>query len=281
MNKVEKSHIISTYIFFILAISFFSPIYALNSLDSHESNSLFISAKSILNDPENNRNILFIDVRDKNEFEEYHIPDSLNIPLYTIKTKRFLRDKNIVLINNGFNLSHLKETGEELITEGYSVKILHGGILSWKKAGGQVTGDPVSIKNLYLVSAKDLYSEINKGTENLLVMNLTYSPEKDSLIENPNINNVSVRDNKDILIMFNNLVKKKETTPYLNVLIANYEGTQYEKIAHVLKGYEDKNIFFLKGGMESYQAFLNQQAMLKKRGEISSVKQDDCGSCSR
>lgn len=267
-------------IFFILVAIF--PHYAFpGSASQHAlSPAVFISAKTLLSELSEEHDIVMVDVRSEKEFEECNIPDSINIPLYSVKVKSFLKNKKLVLINNGFNLVSLKEAGEELNRKGYSIRILYGGLLAWRNAGGKLSGDPLSIKNIDLVNAEDMFMEINGDNENLLLMNLVFPSEETSQIENQNIISVPVRDSKDILIMFNDLLKKKKATPYLSVLIANRDGNQYEKVAHILKGYKDKNIFYLKDGIESYHTFLGKQVMMKNRSKVSSIKQDECSSCS-
>ena len=274
LNKIDINRVM---IIIIIVIAF--PIYAYSNDES--SRVLFITVDSLFSELNENNNIVMVDVRSEKEFGEFNIPDSINIPLYSVKVKSFLKNKKLVLINNGFNLGNLKEAGEELLNKGFSVRILYGGLLAWRNAGGKLAGNPQSFKKLDLVGAEDLFSEINEDENNLLVINLISSSDKEGHIKIPNIINVPVRENKDILIMFNDFLKKRRPSQYKNFLIANTNGDQYENIAHVLSKYKDKNIFYLEGGIESYLAFLNQRDLLKNRGKVSSVKQDECSSCSR
>lgn len=77
---------------------------------------------------------LFVDVRDKRFFNKKYISGSINVPLTLIHTKTFLKNKNVILIGNGWNEPSLTEKCGQLKDQGFtSVKVLAGGIFSWFK----------------------------------------------------------------------------------------------------------------------------------------------------
>jgi hypothetical protein len=51
-----------------------------------------------------NDKVLLIDVRRSSEYERFRIPGSLNLAPFAIKSKAFLKNKNIVLVNEGRSL---------------------------------------------------------------------------------------------------------------------------------------------------------------------------------
>jgi hypothetical protein len=76
------------------------------------------------------------------DYQLYRIPGSLNIPLSFIKTKGFLADKSVVLINNGFKRKPLNNEIDRLKLIGFSdVLILAGGMTGWRRADGRVEGN--------------------------------------------------------------------------------------------------------------------------------------------
>lgn len=80
-------------------------------------------------------NTLFIDVRNSHTFNEKHIPNSINIPLQLTATKAFLKNKDVILVGNGWNEPSLIQKCIQLKTKGFkSVKVLTGGIISWFKS---------------------------------------------------------------------------------------------------------------------------------------------------
>ena len=83
---------------------------------------------------------VIVDVRRPESFEKIRIPQSINLPLYAIKTKLFLRNKQVVLVNEGFDYMALAEEARKLKQSGYSVSNLIRGIKclaeqQWEFAG--------------------------------------------------------------------------------------------------------------------------------------------------
>ena len=79
-----------------------------------------------------------IDVRDTDSYARSHIPEALHIPAYAIKTKGFLRNRDIVLMDAGWCNPVLERVCAELNESGWkSVKILRGGLSSWRRHGGR------------------------------------------------------------------------------------------------------------------------------------------------
>ena len=63
-----------------------------------------ISPDAVLYKLKQKQKITLIDVRNPEDFARLHIPGSLNIPLYAVKTKVFFKSFPVVLINEGFQL---------------------------------------------------------------------------------------------------------------------------------------------------------------------------------
>jgi rhodanese-related sulfurtransferase len=93
---------------------------------------LAISAESVLQKLKEKREIILIDVRNSKKFEKFRIPGSINIPLFAIKTKTFLKSKPLVLINEGYSYSQLEQECMILRNSGFKASILDGGIYYWK-----------------------------------------------------------------------------------------------------------------------------------------------------
>lgn len=76
--------------------------------------------------------ITLIDVRSVQAFRAGSIPGSINIPEYSIRTKRFLKQKTLVLINDGLSNLSLIQTCQRLRKSGFrNVSVLSGGIYAW------------------------------------------------------------------------------------------------------------------------------------------------------
>ncbi len=92
--------------------------------------------KSLRSQPEA---ILLLDVRTALEFDGEHIEGSRSIPLDSIGTKdpEIGKEQTAVLICRSGKRAERAAT--KLATYGYTVKVLEGGILNWRKCGMPLT----------------------------------------------------------------------------------------------------------------------------------------------
>ena len=81
---------------------------------------------------------VIVDVRDKDEFEENHIPDALNLSRGTIEfeVEEKFPDRNTMIICNCGGGGRSALAAESLQKMGYkNVRSLAGGFRAWKAAG--------------------------------------------------------------------------------------------------------------------------------------------------
>jgi rhodanese-related sulfurtransferase len=84
---------------------------------------------------------LVIDVREKSEWMEYHVPNTTHIPLGELEKelKKISADQEIIVVCRSGNRS---QTGRDiLINAGFKhVTSMQGGLKSWKAAGYPIAG---------------------------------------------------------------------------------------------------------------------------------------------
>ena len=97
-----------------------TPTELLTGTGKRRNPAFAISAESVLQKLRENQDIILIDVRKRVEFEKFRIPGSINIPLFAIKTKAFLKSKSLVIVNEGYNYSELEQECEHLREAGFS-----------------------------------------------------------------------------------------------------------------------------------------------------------------
>ncbi|MCB1770508.1 MAG: hypothetical protein KDJ31_12540 [Candidatus Competibacteraceae bacterium] len=95
-----------------------------------------------------NHTAYLIDVRASAAFEQYHISGALNIPAYAIKTKPFLKNKPLILIDAGYRSHTLDTLCQTLRQQNYTVAILDGGLNAWRHQVAPLTGDALAQVNL-------------------------------------------------------------------------------------------------------------------------------------
>ena len=98
--------------------------------------SLAISVEEVFYKLKRNQKLTLVDVRSKKDFERLHIPSSINIPLFAVKTKTYLKSARLVLVNEGFRYAELANECRRLTERGLKMSILDGGLPAWKHSGG-------------------------------------------------------------------------------------------------------------------------------------------------
>jgi rhodanese-related sulfurtransferase len=213
---------------------------------------LAISVEAVLYKIRQSRQFTLVDVRSREEFERLHIPGSVNIPLYAVKTKTYLKSAPVVLVNEGFRYTDLQNECRRLMERGFKVSILDGGLPAWKRKGGKLVGDLFALDDMKAVSPHIFFRE--KNYENTLVLDIspTRSDASSRLI--PFAKHIPVSDDNDAsAATFKKLITKNK--PFQSIIIFNETGEQYEK-AEKMMNRIGIDTFHLKGGVAGYQKYL-------------------------
>ncbi len=88
------------------------------------------------------QNTVFVDIRPPEQFNALKIPQSVNIPLYAVKTKSFLKEKTVVFVPGHENARQMEKECHALRAQGWRVFYLSGGLPAWQKQGYAVDNDP-------------------------------------------------------------------------------------------------------------------------------------------
>ena len=80
---------------------------------------------------EEESNYIILDVRTKEEYEEKHIEDAINIPLDEIEKSTVLKDKEQIIFVYCQSGRRSKEASEKLVNLGYTNVYDIGGINAW------------------------------------------------------------------------------------------------------------------------------------------------------
>lgn len=217
--------------------------------------SFAVSVDSVLYKIKQKRDIVFIDVRNPEEYIKIHIPGSMNVPLYSIKTKPFLKKTPIVLVNNGFNYNRLENECKKLKESGFNVSILWGGLIAWKDKGMDFEGDLFSVNRLNRISPQEVYLE--KNYEGFITMSVSTESTIDPNEFFPECKHLKTIDAKTI----SPVVAAQNRNPFILILIFNKDGTGYDEYEKSLKKSGLTNVFHLSGGLNGYNRFLKDVAL--------------------
>lgn len=207
---------------------------------------------------------ILVDTRPAELYQRFHIPDSINIPLGFIKTKKFLADKPVVLIDNGFALSSLLDIQHELTDQGFSkVSILAGGIVGWLSSGGEINGDSYAAAQASLVAPAQLYLEA--GWADLIVIDVSDPATAADFDHKLQLLKIPLKPEAEgaFSAAVTDLMAGRSVRSESLVIISD-SGEWYDEIAKVLQGVR-ANIFYLEGGRTAYRAYLEKEDKLAHR----------------
>lgn len=236
--------------------------------------SFLVSAESILSKIKHKQKIVLVDVRSSEEFKKVRIPGSINIPLYFIKSKAFLKLNPLVLVNMGYPNSQMEKECERLRDKSFMAWILIGGIPSWYRNGGRLKGDLLALKEYNKISPRIFFQEKDDSDRVVLDVSKEYTRASKKLIPYaihiPFFNKLNLDDLRAAAV-------KKADIKYF--LIFNENGDHYEKIEKIMQKKGMENTFYLTGGLNAYEKYL-QHLVLSRQSRDSRIKRvDKCSNC--
>lgn len=100
----------------------------------------------------------WVDVRREEAHGRLRIPGSLQIPLFAVKAHGFLRDRRVVLVDDGHGSPALEEECRRLREMGFAdLSIWYGGLNAWRRRGGQLEGgDGAGVDRVPPVAMNDI-----------------------------------------------------------------------------------------------------------------------------
>ena len=238
-----------------------------------------ISVESVLRKLKKKEEIVLVDVRNREEFEKFRISGSINIPLFAIKTKTFLKRKPLVLINEGYHYSPLERECKRLKDFGFTAAwILNGGLNAWREKGATVNGDIFAQKELNRVPPQIFFEE--KNDESCIVIDVSKPKNQETLYLIPQAIAIPFIDNAGKFVSsLKRVMEKHKKASFLSFLILNENGEQYERIEKLIKETELRNVFYLKEGLMGYKGFLKRQALMWQPKDHSRKTLKKCPGC--
>lgn len=221
---------------------------------------------------------VFVDVRDHDAFQKCHIPESINVPLYALKTKKFLGSMVLVLANEGFHCAHLEEQCRQLKGSGLMVWVLEGGLNAWREAGAPLEGERLAQNDLNRLSPRDLFEE--RYHDHWIAVDVRKSKKSKETLPFAKVIRVGTPENAEEFIapLVKFLKKEKKQSP-LFFVVFNEDGKQYERAEKMIGKAGIKNAFYLKDGLEGYKTFLAQRAVILRKEDHSGKTVGKCARC--
>ena len=239
---------------------------------------LALSVEAVLQKIKAKDDLTLVDVRPAKDFEASHIPDSINIPLFAIKTKPFLKSKPLILIGEGYAFSRMEQECARLRKTGFPAWYLYGGLSFWSQRNAPLQGNVFAQKEFNKVPARIFFEEKDYADWIIVDVSQTKKSEGGGLFSQ-SLRVPYSRDTKDFAARLKTSLAKYSGAPSSCVLIIDEKGEKYDFLEPLIYKANLKNVFFLQGGREAYKKFLEQQALLQKGKNNAQKVVKKCANC--
>ncbi len=243
-----------------------------------------IAVEAVVQQLQENQDLFLVDVREQQQFEQFRIPGSLNIPLFAIKTTRFLKGKPLVLVDEGSHPRQLAEICDQLRQIGFEAWFLFGGLNAWHARNANVPmplqGDVFTLNALNKIPPHTLFAE--QEWEHWLLLDVSPSGDPQTVEFLPQT--ISVPFDRDHPQQFladveQAVAHSAPRSEVFLVVISTQRGEDYEDIERVLRHTQIAPVFFLEGGFAAYTRFVAQQNQIRQGRQRE--LQTPCTPCAR
>ena len=234
-------------------------------------------AEKLVRQPEQ---AVWVDVRSPEAYARAQIPGSLQMPLYAVKTKGFLRGRPVVLVDEGFGSQALEAEARSLRKQGFTgLSIWHGGLNAWQRRGGSLQGDsPFELASIPPAALAD----IAPASDWLVVAADRTAPDgRPDTLAIP----FAAGSPDEFVTALNTALK--EQPQVRSVLIVTSAGGDYGPIGK-LADRINAFVFFLEGGWAAREAHEQFQAAIQQGHTVkttttqaggTSARSGGCGGC--
>ncbi len=213
--------------------------------------------------------LLIIDVRDPKEYAKFRIPDSINLPVNSIQHKSIFKKKRLLLINNGKHYKALEAAAQLLLEKGFvSVKILDGGIKTWKDTIRLMDGQAGLTSNLKYLGVREFLPESQHGP--WLIVDVGDEP---SFKEKVNGEIKYLKLDEAFAANLNSILRE-ELNPLIRVLFVSNQADFSNQLEHQLKQVSIGPYHVLKHTTD-YIDVLKRQSLLAHKKSTRNL--DACG----
>ena len=236
----------------------------------------FVSPREVY-DGRREKSIVLIDVRRPDAYASCRIKGSLNMPAYSLKTRRFLRGCAVVLVDWGWMSPSLQEQTNQLrMSDLRSVRILQGGLPAWDHGGFPLEGRLGHAAGLSPVTPADVYRGLRAGAWRVVDVSGEECPAADILFpERTRLETtIPVARISELLAQL-----YTELDPGQALLLVNRSGYYNGLEGTVGKDTAPLPIFSLTGGWEAMTKYLVRQGRYADRKTVTSSRKGGCAGC--
>ena len=218
-------------------------------------------------------------VRGAGPFNRAKIPCSINLPLYAVKAKPYLKQHHVILFDEGYDYGRLAAECQKLNEMGFKASILFGGLNAWAADGGEIEGDQFVLEEIKRVSPRSFHLET--GFEHHWVIDVSEEDAITALNFGPNRIYLKEVDEAALRAVFSDdssITKGQDR--YRTVVVASKNGLGYDKVEKILQTINVGGMFYLDGGFDAYHKYLEGLLASRKPRE-NRIMQQNCNGCGK
>jgi rhodanese-related sulfurtransferase len=216
------------------------------------------------------QNTVVIDTRSPDRFARAHIPRSLNVAAFAIKSRADLRGQLLVLVDEGFAPALLLAETVRLRRAGFAqVVVLDGGLAAWIRQGGATEGAesiPMAVMSLpasdFVRTRPDVeWRVLEIGNRNPGVLPLDFAAE----VDRP----------EDLAKALHNFGASASGRQAPRMLVIAPDQATCARIEARLGTTNPAPIYYLTGGRATFDAYRREQvALVQKPHQLIQIRPD-------
>jgi len=216
-----------------------------------------------------------VDLRSDDQHAEWHVPGSLNIPEYAVKTKAYLKSKPLVLIDDGLSNAALVSACKTLLATGFkNVSIVEGGARRWKQIVGPKEAKKI-VDPMRLITPKQYLTVINEYQWLVVALDVDLTEVKGSFGQS---NYAAYSDDgRGLSHQIDQLKRKRGNSNNYRLLVVSQDGENYSKLDGKILESQLGSIYFMNGGLEEYRNYLSMHSTMIAKVNAKPIRRNGCG----
>jgi len=219
--------------------------------------------------------VTVVDIRSTDQYASWHVPGSLNIPEYAVKTKTYLKPTHLVLMDDGLSNLALMSACKSLLATGFkNVSIVEGGVQRWRQLIG-TRRDRQAVDRMQLITPKQYLTVMNEYRWLVIALDVDLTATKSLFGRSHYL--VHSESGGELSHQLDLLKKKNGSLQNHRLLVVNQKGNDYSKLdRHALTSQLD-SVYFMEGGLEEYRSYLSMHSAMIAKVNAKPIRRNECG----
>lgn len=205
---------------------------------------------------------LVVDVRQASEYSRVRIPGSINLSPSEFLHHSALKDRPLILVDEGFSRSTLARLCSAARNSGFqNLSILNGGLSSWVASGKSLIGLPGDRDQVFSINAESFFTETVHGRVSVL----TPQSQKERLLQilPPEVVVRGVGQGESLERALVSLLSRNQEGFTVPVVLIGFDPPPYDIAS------EHRSVFLLNGSANQIsRAYQKSQTLARSRQKV-------------